>query len=119
MVIWLCEQKPGRITVSLVWMTRSPELSELHVIDSITYNDLALQGAREFKTKLPVGPYSFSGNLFSLIWGVQALVEPSGHSLFKEISVSPARMTLDVRGRESGEGLLGREGVQTYEPQEG
>lgn len=99
-VIWKLDSKPEKVRVRLLWTTRSEGEKDEEVLEAVAYDGLALQGAREFTMRLPTGPYSYRGTLFSLVWGIEAVAEPSGSTVFKEIAVSPTRATIDLSSKD-------------------
>ena len=48
-----------------------------------------LFGSRRWTTRLPNGPYSFIGDLVSLSWALELIVEPAGETFRREIALAP------------------------------
>ncbi|MGE0269427.1 MAG: hypothetical protein AB7S78_13335 [Candidatus Omnitrophota bacterium] len=87
-VTWQLDKTPKNISVRLFWYTRGRGTEDVQLVDE-TQLGADRQGQRGFDLQLPEGPYSFSGKLISLIWGVEAVVQPGGECSREEIIVSP------------------------------
>jgi hypothetical protein len=113
-VRWQLSENPERIEVSLFWYTRGKGTRDVGVATSETIENPGAFGSKEFQFKLPAGPYSFSGKLISIIWGVEANCQPDGASDHKEITVSPSGDEVVIQSEnESGRGgLLGKLGIR-------
>jgi hypothetical protein len=46
-------------------------------------------GWKDFSFTLPEGPYSFSGQLISLVWALELTCSPGSETFRQEITVSP------------------------------
>jgi len=56
---------------------------------------------REFRFRLPEGPYSFSGKLISLLWAIEVVASPGDMAGRAGIVVSPSGREV-VIGRPEG-----------------
>jgi hypothetical protein len=75
---WDLRTAPDALEVRLFWYTRGKGTTDVGVIDSVRFDSPGPRGSRNFQFKLPDAPHSFSGNLISLVWALEALAEPKG-----------------------------------------
>lgn len=87
-VTWQLDKTPKDVSVRLFWYTRGRGTEDVQLADEIQLG-ADRQGQRGFDLNIPEGPYSFSGKLISLIWGVEAVARPGGECGREEITVSP------------------------------
>ncbi len=86
---WKAENPPNSVEVRLVWRTRGKGTEDVQTMWSYSFTDPKPEEARPFKMLAPEGPYSFSGKLISLIWGLELVIKPSAQSTQVEITISP------------------------------
>src|SRR4051812_12829644 len=72
---WQLEQAPKWVEVRLFWRTRGKGTEDVSVVDTVRFENPQIEEARLFQLQAPDGPYSFSGRLISLIWGLELIVE--------------------------------------------
>ncbi len=97
-VRWQSRSRPRRIEVALRWRTSGKGTPDTGVAESLTINDPATSGSRDFSLVLPEGPYSFSGRLVSLTWAVEATSFPGKETAHREIIVSPTGRLIALYG---------------------
>lgn len=101
-VAWSLEDgaPPESAEVRLVWFTRGKGEPDSDVADSESLPWPAALDRRDFRLRLPKGPYSFEGKLVTLTWAVEVVVEPGSRAERTEIVVSPTgrpvRLHLDL-----------------------
>jgi hypothetical protein len=88
-VEWALERAPNAIEVRLFWYTEGRGDRDAGLARSMRIEAPGATGSQSFDLELPTGPYSFSGRLISLIWALEAVVEPGDRSTREEIVVSP------------------------------
>lgn len=95
---WHLAEPPASVEVRLYWQTQGKGDQDVDVVARETaggdsregsFHNLGSDGALPFRFRLPEGPYSFSGKLISLLWGVELVAEPGGALGHVEIVVSP------------------------------
>jgi hypothetical protein len=86
---WRLDRPPRAVSVRLVWYTRGKGDTDVCVVDEQRFDDPRSFQQRECTFELPEAPFSFSGKLVSLVWAVEAVVEPSGESARLDIVVAP------------------------------
>lgn len=92
-VTWNLDQVPKHLEIRLFWFTDGKGNEEFGVIDILRLQTIQ-QGEAEFSFDLPEGPYSFSGNLITLIWGLELVANPGGSLSLETFVLSPMRQEL-------------------------
>lgn len=80
---------PERAAVHLAWFTRGKGDRDSGVVAELELPQPAPSDRRSFRLRLPEGPYSVSGKLVSIVWVVEAVLEPGGRACHVEIVASP------------------------------
>jgi hypothetical protein len=86
---WELDAAPRSIEVRLFWRTQGKGTVDVEVVQALPFVGVGARDRRPFRFALPQGPYSVSGSLVSVVWGVEAVVEPGGDSASTEITLSP------------------------------
>ncbi len=74
---WQAEEgRPEAVLISLLWHTEGKGTEDIEIIDQLEVERPPAAGSRNFAFRLPDFPWSFSGKLISLIWAVEASLEP-------------------------------------------
>lgn len=100
---WVLPEDPARVELRLHWRTEGRGDADVGVVASERFEAPGRRDRRSFAFRLPEGPYSFSGSLISLTWGLELVTEPFGALGRVEIVVSPLGAELRLRPLE-GEG---------------
>ena len=87
---WKLEAPPKSAEVRLFWRTRGQGTEDVAVENAYNFPNAKAEEARPFIFPAPAAPYSFSGRLIMLVWGLELIVEPGKHSTLVEITISPA-----------------------------
>jgi len=72
---WRFVERPERIALSLLWYTEGKGDEDVAVLVRETLEDPGPDGQREFQLTAPAFPFSFSGQLITLTWALEALAE--------------------------------------------
>lgn len=97
-VAWSLEALPGEggaaappehAEVRLGWFTAGAGDQDAAVVATVELPHPAPSDWREFRLRLPAGPYSVEGRLVTIRWAVEAALEPAGPTERVEIVVSP------------------------------
>lgn len=88
-VEWSLASPASIIHVRLFWYTEGKGDRDLSVVEETDLPVSAATGRTPFRFRIPEGPYSFAGELISLIWAIEAIAEPSGSTGREEITVGP------------------------------
>ena len=89
-VSWQLERAADGVEVRLFWYTRGKGTTDVQVVKAQHFDIAGTSGRRPFKFVLPLEPYSFSGKLISLLWALEAVVQPGDRSQRLELVVAPA-----------------------------
>lgn len=86
---WFFEKEVQEIELHLLWHTEGKGDEDVEVVERKTLSNISNTGREQFSFKLPDSPYSFSGQLISLVWGIEAVVKPGKTSELVEFVLSP------------------------------
>jgi len=90
-VSWNLDASLPAIEVRLFWYTRGKGTDNVEIVRTELFDNPRPSDQRAFSFELPEGPYSFSGTLISLIWGIEALWEGSADATRLEFVLSPTQ----------------------------
>lgn len=88
-VLWALSAAPGRMEARLFWRTRGKGTEDLEIVAQQPLPAPAAAGETTLRFTLPDSPWSFSGKLISLTWGVEVVAEPGGQSARVEFVLGP------------------------------
>jgi hypothetical protein len=88
---WQLERSARSVELRLFWFTRGRGIEDAAVVQTIRFENPLNEETRSFSFRLPAAPYSFVGQLISLIWALELIVEPSKEVARQEITVGPGR----------------------------
>ncbi|MBI3854418.1 MAG: hypothetical protein HY293_01870 [Planctomycetes bacterium] len=86
---WELDAAPKTIEVRLYWQTQGKGTVDLEVVRTARFDGAGARDRRAFHLTIPPSPYSVSGTLVSIVWGVELVAEPKGDAANIEITVSP------------------------------
>ena len=86
---WELGAPPKSVEIRLFWRTKGTGTDDVELVQSLPHAGAGASDRRAFRFVLPAGPYSVSGVLVSIVWGVEVVAEPSAESASAEITVSP------------------------------
>ncbi len=86
---WQLKSPPARLELRLVWSTAGKGDRDLKVVKTIQIESPDAVGEQVLAIVLPWGPYSFSGSLISLQWGLELVAFPAEQSTRLEITIAP------------------------------
>lgn len=72
---WMLDSPPRSVTLHLLWHTEGKGTLDVEVVATRELGD-AGEGSADFDLLVPVGPWSFSGRLVSLLWQLELVAEP-------------------------------------------
>jgi hypothetical protein len=88
-VSWHLDHAPRNAEVRLYWQTGGKGNREVTVVDRRTLAAPAARDQRVFDFHLPRLPYSFAGQVLSLTWGVELVLEPGALTCDQAIVMAP------------------------------
>ncbi|MCC5851025.1 MAG: hypothetical protein JJU29_23295 [Verrucomicrobia bacterium] len=100
-VSWNLSDAPPALEVVLFWHTEGKGTPDSGVVDQVVRDNPGNAGQLDFSFKLPAAPYSFSGRLVSLKWGVEAILKKSKRHEYKEFILSPTGEAIHLADPES------------------
>lgn len=86
---WQLDHPPREIELRLFWFTRGESNQDEGVVDACRFENPGTQDSRPFRVRLPEGPCSFSGKLFSIVWAIELVPKPGKDVARVEIVVGP------------------------------
>ena len=95
-VAWQTESDPERIDVRLIHYTQGKGTQDVVIAGEESWQAPGSSGTREFRFRLPDQPYSFSGKLISLVWAVEAVLQPSRDSAMQTFEMSPGGQEIQL-----------------------
>lgn len=103
---WSLGGDVGAIEIRLFWHTRGKGTSNVEVVQTQRIDQPKLRDQRAFEFALPEGPYSFSGSLISLLWGIEAVIDGATDAARVEFVLSPTgrEVLLGTAGPEANAG---------------
>ena len=87
---WRLTAIPRRVDLRLFWYTRGKGTEDVGVANRIGFEQPQAEEGRRFSFVLPEEPYSFSGQLLSLVWALELVVEPGAQTTRLEFVLSPS-----------------------------
>jgi hypothetical protein len=88
-VLWVLAKAPRALEIRLFWRTQGKGTEDVGVVATTPVAGPAVAGEQEFEFVLPASPWSFSGKLISLGWGVEVVAEPDGQNALVEFVLAP------------------------------
>jgi len=86
---WQVGNPPTKAELSLIWATRGKGTQDLEIVETIPFSDPQARDSRPFRIKLPEAPYSFSGQLISLLWTLELNLDPGDECASVEVVIAP------------------------------
>jgi hypothetical protein len=97
-VRWRLPAPPAVLEVRLFWSTRGRGDRDFAVVASEAIEGAAAHGERRFRFQLPAGPYSFSGQLVSLLWAVELVAVEEDLAGHAELVMGPGGCEARIDG---------------------
>ncbi len=101
-VQWRLETAPEHLELSLFWYTSGKGTRDVGVVETVRFDRSGTLGSKDFSFDLPLGPYSFSGRLISLIWALELTCSSGSETVRREIVVSPTGGEIVLDGASAG-----------------
>ncbi len=94
---WELAAAGATVEVRLFWTTEGKGTTDVEVVDTVRFEGVSAVDRRDFRFVLPKSPYSFSGKLISLLWGVEAVAPPGENSGRANFTMSPTGREILLR----------------------
>ena len=88
-VSWEVEAPPRKAELNLIWSTRGKGTGDIGIAQTVPFPQPQARDTRSFAFHLPQAPYTFSGQLISLIWNLELSIDPGDHSEAVELTIAP------------------------------
>jgi hypothetical protein len=75
-VLWRCERAPRNVEVRLVWFTEGKGTRDVSTVATHVIDSPREEGRDAFRFTLPEAPHSYSGQLITIQWVVEAVLLP-------------------------------------------
>lgn len=95
-VSWSADEPPRKVELRLFWFTRGKGTEDAGLVETVVFDQPLPHEARSFRVRLPGAPYSFSGQLISLVWALELVVAPGNKVTRREIVVGPGRIEVKL-----------------------
>ncbi len=95
-VSWDLTSGVQSVSVRLFWRTQGKGTQDLGVAQEITWEQVAIREQRAFTFAGVDGPYSFSGQLISVCWVIEAYTSPGNAQGEQPIVLSPTGAEIRV-----------------------
>jgi hypothetical protein len=86
---WACDEAPKKGEIRLGWTTAGKGTTDAHTVATQKLKNLKATDLRTFQFKAPEEPYSFSGQLVSLVWAIELVMQPGNQMERCEIVIAP------------------------------
>jgi len=86
---WELPELPKVLELRLFWRTQGKGMVDHQVVTTVAFDGAQPTDRRPFRFPLPPAPYSVSGILVSIVWGLELVSEPNVGSAAVEIVLSP------------------------------
>ena len=86
---WDLPVAPKTREARLYWRTQGKGTVDLELVGTVPFDRPAPQDRRPFRIDVPAAPYSVSGKLISIVWGVELVSEPAGEAANIDLVISP------------------------------
>jgi hypothetical protein len=86
---WRLEKPPTSAELRLFWFTRGKGTEDVGLVQRTRFDAPQSEEGRRFNVLLPEEPWSFSGQLVSVIWALELVIEPGEQTARVELIVPP------------------------------
>ncbi len=86
---WQLDEPPKKAELCLAWSTRGKGSEDLAIVTAVPFDSPQATDSRPFSIQLPPSPYTFSGQLISLLWTLELNINPGELTESCEIVVAP------------------------------
>ena len=94
---WWLASPPERLELRLFWHTAGKGTQDVEIVETRELAPSA-SGQTTVELRAPVGPYSFSGRLISLLWALELVALPAGETARAELVLSPTGEEVRIDG---------------------
>jgi hypothetical protein len=95
---WELDKPATALELRLFFHTEGKGTQDMCIVNRVRFEHPGPNERRPFQFRLPSGPYSFSGKLISLRWGLELIVEPGKQSHLLDLIIAPGAKELTLFG---------------------
>ena len=95
-VVWDARESGESAELRLFYYTSGRGTRDVEVVERVRWEQPGGAGQKTFSFDLPQGPYSFSGQLVSLTWALEFVLEPGTETGRLEFVLSPTAEEIDL-----------------------
>ena len=88
-VAWTTEDHPSEALLCLFWHTAGKGDRDVGIAVNMPFDDPSPRDERPFSIQAPPAPYSFSGQLITLTWSIELVVNPGDRVERLDLVISP------------------------------
>src|SRR5437868_2644893 len=88
---WELDDPATAVELRVVWSTAGKGTTDIQVVKVERIEEPSVRETRRLKLTLPRSPYSYSGKLISIVWGLELVVLPQEESARMEVVIGPGR----------------------------
>jgi hypothetical protein len=88
-VEWFLDDDVDEVEVRLFWFTSGKGTRDVEVVARVHVEQPGRNGNRSFSFRVPTRPYSFSGSLITLTWGIELVALPGGETERLDLVIGP------------------------------
>ncbi|MEO8504871.1 MAG: hypothetical protein ABI609_13320 [Acidobacteriota bacterium] len=88
-VAWQLDRAPTAVEIRLLWYTTGKGDQDVGVVETVPFDTLQASDRRRFEIVAPIAPPSFSGQLISLQWAIEATASPGGETARVDLVIAP------------------------------
>ena len=93
---WKFKATPESAEIRLFWRTEGKGTQDVTLVETLTLEAPRQEEARPFRFVAPGSPYSFSGQLISLVWALELVLKPGDESALLDIVIAPAGQEIEL-----------------------
>jgi hypothetical protein len=97
-VSWHLDADTDAVEVRLFWYTQGKGTQDVEVVDLLRVDHPEPSDHRRFGFQLPLGPYSFSGELITLRWALELVALPGDDTERVDLIVAPQPVEISIQG---------------------
>ncbi len=97
-ITWDLESEPEHIELHAIWHTEGKGTRDAGLVVTRRFDTVSRRDEVHFEIKMPQAPYSYEGNLISIVWLLEAVAMPSGKATQVPITLGPDRAAITAAG---------------------
>lgn len=95
-ILWALDKSPETVRLSFGWWTEGRGSEDSYVVNELEWNTHDTAGNETFEFTVPEAPYSFSGHLITLKWGLELSVKKGRDSSLQDITIGLSEIPVQL-----------------------